>query len=180
MKISKNQLVTAEYKLFVKEKDGSLALMEETTGDFPLRYLHGAGMMLPKFEEMLENKTPDEDFEFSIACQDAYGDYRKDDIVDLPLSIFTADGALDTEKIFAGAIVPLVDSTGQRINAEIVSVGEDAVTVDFNHPLAGEELFFKGKIIDVRTPTEEELQTLFGCGCDSCGCEGSDCGSCGQ
>jgi len=180
MKISENKLVTADYQLFVKDSNGSLELMEETTPEFPLRYLHGFGMMIPKFEELMEGKMQGENFEFSIAAKDAYGEYSEENIIDLPMNAFTADGELDRERIFKGAVVPLVDNRGQRINAEIVSIGEDTVTVDLNHPLADEDLFFKGKILDIHTPTEEELHSLISCNCGSCACEDNDCGSCGQ
>jgi len=180
MKISENKLVTADYQLFVKDANGSLELMEETTPEVPLRYLHGLGMMMPKFEELMEGKAQGEDFEFSIAAADAYGEYSEENIVDLPMDVFTADGKLDEERIFEGAVVPLVDTTGQRINAEVVSIGENSVTVDLNHPLAGEELHFKGKILDVHTPTEDELRLLTSCGCGGCSGSDNDCGSCGQ
>ena len=180
MKISENKLVTAEYQLFVKNANGSLELMEETNPESPLRYLHGIGMMMPKFEELMEGKMQGENFEFSIAAEDAYGEYSEDNIIDLPKNVFTADGELDKERIFEGAVVPLVDSTGQRFNAEVVSIGEESVTVDLNHPLAGEDLHFKGKILDVHTPTEDELRSLTSCNCKSCNSEEADCGSCGQ
>ena len=180
MKISENKLVTIEYQLFVKNSNDSLELMEETTSEAPFCYLHGVGMMIPKFEELIEGKMQGESFEISIESKDAHGEYSDDNIVDLPKNIFTADGILDEEKIFNGAIVPLVDSSGQRINAEIVEIGEEIVTVDLNHPLAGEDLLFKGKILDVHEPTEAELHSLVSCNCGSCGCSEDDCGSCGQ
>ena len=178
MKISENKLVTVEYQLFVKDDNGSLELMEKTTSESPFRYLHGIGMMMSKFEELMEGKTEGENFEFSIAAQDAYGEFSEENVIDLPMHVFTADGKLDEERVFKGAIVPLVDSTGQRISAEIVAIGEDTVTVDLNHPLAGEELFFKGKIIDVHIPTEDELNSLTSCNCGSCNCDDSCCGNC--
>ena len=180
MKISENKIVTAEYQLFVKNSNGSLELMEETTPKFPLRYLHGFGMMMPKFEELMGGKMQGENFEFSIGVEDAYGEYSKESIIDLPMNVFTADGQLDEKKIFKGSVVPLVDSTGQRINAEVVSINENSITVDLNHPLAGEELFFKGKILDVHIPTEEELRSLISCNCGGCSGNDNDCGSCGQ
>jgi FKBP-type peptidyl-prolyl cis-trans isomerase SlyD len=178
MKISDNKLVTAEYQLFVKNSDGSLEMMEQTTADAPLRFLHGLGMMMPKFEELLQGKEAGDNFEFGIESKDAYGEYSKENIIELPVSVFTADGELDEERIFKGAIVPLVDNTGQRINAEIVSINESSVMVDLNHPLAGENLFFKGKILDVIEPTEEDLRALTSCNCGSCNCSENACGSC--
>jgi FKBP-type peptidyl-prolyl cis-trans isomerase SlyD len=179
MQVSDNKLVTVEYKLYVKNSDGSLELMEETTADNPLIYIHGTGTMMPKFEELMHGKNTDEKFEFSVACPDAYGEYSDENVLELPLDVFTADGSLDKERFFEGAIVPLVDSTGQRLNAEIVEIGQNSITVDLNHPLAGEDLFFTGKILDVHQPSEAELQSLTSCNCGSCNCAENGCGSCG-
>ena len=180
MQISNNKLVTIEYKLYVKNNDGSLEIMEETSSEAPLKYIHGAGMMLPKFEEALDGRNVGDSFEFSIDSHDAYGERSDDNIIDLPMDVFTTDGNLDTERFFKGAIVPLVDANGDRINAEIVSIGETEVKVDFNHPLAGEDLVFKVRVLDVHTPTEEELHSMSSCsGCGGgCHHEESDCGGC--
>lgn len=177
MQISNNKLVTAEYQLFVKNADGSLELMEQTTPDNPLKYFHGAGMMLPKFEEHLEGKKVGESIEFSIDAKDAYGERSEDNIIDLPLNIFTNDGTLDEERFFPGAIVPLVDTNGERINAEIVEIGAEDIKVDLNHPLAGENLFFKVKVLDAHIPTDEEIMAMNSAGG---GCSGCSSGSCGD
>ena len=110
---------------------------------------------------------------------EVYGEYEDEKIIELPKNIFEVDGAIDEEMIDEGNMGPLVDSEGNRINASIVSVGEDIVTVDINHPLAGEDLHFIGKVIEMREATEEELKAVFssGCGCGSGGCDSGDCGS---
>lgn len=178
MKISNNLLVAVDYKLFVKNEAGEPELMEETEVGQPLKFFFGMGMMLPKFEENLAELSEGDSFDFTIVCADAYGEYDKESVIDLPRNIFEIDGKIDEKGVFPGAIVPLVDSDGQRINAEVVEVKANAVTVDFNHPLAGEDLHFVGKVVDVHEPTEEDLRAMSGgcgcgCGCDSCG---GDCG----
>ena len=83
--------------------------------------------------------------------------------------------------VFEGNVVPLMDSEGNRLQAQVVSVTDSHVTVDLNHPLAGENLHFKGKVLEVREATEEELNALLGggCGCGS-GCSCDDEESCGS
>ena len=183
MKIAENMLVSLEYKLYVKNEEGALELMEETEEGQPLRFFYGMGMMLPKFEEGLADLYENDTFEISLACADAYGEYDEANIVDLPREIFEIDGKIDEKGVYPGAIVPLIDSEGQRINAEVVEVKPTVVTVDFNHPLAGEDLHFTGKVLEVHEPTEEDLRAMSGgcgCGCDSCGSD-CDCGdSCGD
>ncbi len=184
MKIESNKFVTLMYKLEVKEENGAMELMEETTAEQPLKYFHGLGMMLPKFEEKMEGLAAGDKFEFMLKAEEAYGEYSDDEIVDLPRNIFEIDGKIDEEKVFEGAIVPLVDNEGNRINAEIVEIKTEAVKVDFNHPLAGEDLYFSGNIVAVETPSEEELNKIMnhagGCSggsCSSCSCDGG-CGGC--
>ena len=68
-----------------------------------------------------------------------------------------------------------LDNEGNRLQAQVVSVTDTHVTVDLNHPLAGETLHFKGKVLGVRDATEQELKSLLGGGC-SCGDGGCGCG----
>ena len=130
-------------------------------------------MMIPVFEKNLEGLGEGDHFEFMIPCADAYGEYSDDDVINLPKNLFLIDGKFDSEAVKAGEIVPLVDAEGNRINAEVVEVLENEVRVDLNHPLAGEDLYFKGYIVSVSQPTDEEIQNMLnphhGCG----GCHGN-------
>jgi FKBP-type peptidyl-prolyl cis-trans isomerase SlyD len=74
-----------------------------------------------------------------------------------------------------GAIVPMNTVDGQIINAQIAEITKDHVTIDLNHPLAGENLHFVGKVLNIREVTEGELKALHHRGCG--GCKGS-CGDC--
>ena len=183
MKITANKSVSAEYELFVDgEKEGELELMERATAQQPLNFVYGVGMMLPKFEENLFGMQVGDKFDFVISAEEAYGLYDDESVLDLDRSVFEIDGKLDEEMVFEGNVVPLMDSDGNRINAQIVSVSDTHVKVDLNHPLAGENLHFKGSVLEVREATEKELAALMGggCGCGSGGC-GDGCGdsSCG-
>ena len=91
----------------------------------------------------------------------------------MPKNIFEVNGKIDEEILFEGNIVPLQDSEGNRINASVVTVGKDTVTVDLNHPLAGENLHFVGKVLVKREATIEEIQKAMQPSCGGCG------GSCG-
>lgn len=180
MKIDKNKLVTLQYKLYTMNEKNNLELWEETTPEEPLQYLHGLGMMIPAFEEQLEGKAEGDDFDFMIAKADAYGEYEQENVINLPKHIFLIDGKFDAEKVKEGEIVPLMDNEGNHINAEVVEVADDHVRVDLNHPLAGEDLYFKGRIIAVTQPTDEELAEMMQphhC-CGGCGDEGCDDGCC--
>lgn len=184
MKIEKNTIVTTTYKLYVGE-GSERELMEETSVENPLMFAFGVNMMLPKFEEHLEGLSVGDKYSFTIPCADAYGEYDEDNFRDLPMNIFVGeDGKLDEQIIFKGNVVPLITSDGQHINAQVVEVKSDAITMDFNHPLAGEDLHFEGEIIAIREATEADLAAMkggCGCGCGDCGsdCDCGDHGDCG-
>lgn len=183
MKITANKAVSAEYELYVDgETDGELELMEKATAQQPLSFIYGVGMMLPKFEENVFGLGAGDKFEFTISNEDAYGPYEDENVIELDRSVFEIDGKLDTEMVYEGNVVPLMDNEGHRINAQIVEITDKFVKVDLNHPLAGETLHFKGSIIEVREASEEELNALMGggggcsCGSGGCGCGDDDCG----
>jgi FKBP-type peptidyl-prolyl cis-trans isomerase SlyD len=183
MKITANKSVSAEYELYVDgDVEGELELMEKATPEQPLSFIYGVGMMLPKFEENLFGLSAGEKFDFIINTEDGYGLYEDENVFDLERSIFEIDGKLDEEMVFEGNVVPLMDNEGNRINAQVVSVSDTHVKVDLNHPLAGENLHFKGTVLEVREATEKELAALTGGGCGSCGCGDGGCGdgSCGD
>lgn len=173
MKISTNKSVSASYELYVGGENESLELMERATTEKPLTFIYGVGMMLPKFEENLLGLASGDEFEFSIDVEDAYGQYIEENVIDLDRSIFEQEGKLDEKVIFAGNVVPLMDTEGNRINAQILEVTDSHVKVDLNHPLAGENLHFKGSVLGVRESTKEELAALTN---ESCGCGNDDCG----
>lgn len=187
MKITAQTVVDAEYELYVTGENGELELMERATPERPLNFIYGVGMMLPKFEANIVNLEEGESFDFTLESGDAYGEYEDEAVIDLDRSVFEINGKLDEEMVFEGNVVPLMDSEGNRVQAQIVSVDDKHVRVDLNHPLAGETLHFKGKVLSVREATQEEINGLFGghscgcgsngCGCDDEGCDDEGCGS---
>ena len=83
------------------------------------------------------------------------------------------DGKFDAEHIKPGADIPMMTADGFRLNGKVLEVTDDKVKMDFNHPLAGKDVRFKGKVVTVRDATPEELQPAHGCGC---GCDHDHCG----
>ena len=183
MTISKDKMVSVTYELKLDGKEGEV--FEKAGKDSPLVFLYGSGMMLPAFENALLNKKANDTFEISISAVDAYGEVNEEAIVDLPKHIFMVDGKVDEELIAPGNSVPMMSTSGQRMEGLVVSVDEETVQKDFNHPLAGEDLHFTGEVLEVRDATPEELSVMFssGCGCGSGGCgsgEGKQSGGCGS
>ena len=192
MKIQTNKFVGLSYDLNVGEGE-ERELMERATAETPLEYIAGTNMMLEAFEKNLEGLSEGDSFEFTLTPEEAYGEYDDEHVVDLPRNIFEVDGKLNEEVIFEGNMVPMMDANGNRMNGSVVTVGDDSIKMDFNHPLAGETLNFSGNILTVRDTTPEEIAEFFapqggcGCGCgghdkedgESCGC-GDKEGGCGS
>ncbi len=184
--ITTDKIVRLTYELYVDgTEEGVEELMERATIEHPLMYCHGRGMMLPLFEANLEGKEEDDEFDFRIPAKDAYGEYDDEAVLTLSKELFCIDGKFDEERVFVGNIVPMTTQDGQIVNAQVAEITDDNVTIDLNHPLAGENLHFMGRIIEVRDATEEEIAALTrkcgGCG-NGCGngC-GEDCGNgCGE
>lgn len=179
MKITKDTVVRLDYELYVAgEKEGTEELWEKAPINHPLVYCQGEGMMIPAFEAALEGKEENESFDFRIGYADAYGDYDEQGVVELPKKLFNnGDGEFDEERVYEGAVVPMNTADGQIVNAQIAKITKETVTIDLNHPLAGEDLHFKGTIHEVREATADELEQIrhphHGCG----GCHGGKCGS---
>lgn len=180
MKISENKYVVLAYDLNVGEGD-ELELMEQATIEQPMEFIFGTNSMLDSFEKQLEGKEAGDEFNFHIKPEEAYGEYDEAQILELPKNIFEIEGKIDSNVLFEGNVVPMMDSSGSRLMGSVVTIADDYVTMDFNHPLAGENMYFKGKVLNVRESTAEEIAALFsggGCGCGSGGC-GSKEGGCG-
>jgi FKBP-type peptidyl-prolyl cis-trans isomerase SlyD len=175
MEIGKNAMVTLTYDLMINDQHGEM--IEQTTSERPLKFLYGAGMMLQEFEKNLLGLKEGDHFEMKLDYSDAYGEVNEEAIVDLPKKIFMTDGHFDADFIKVGNTIPMMSGDGQRLNGIILEVEDDSVRMDFNHPLAGENLFFKGSVLGVREATEEEIMSTFssGCGCGSGGCSSGSC-----
>lgn len=175
MEIGKNAMVTVTYDLMLDDQNGEM--IEQTTVERPLQFLYGAGMMLPRFESHLSGLKEGDPFEIKLKPDEAYGDVNEDAVVDLPKHIFMVDGKFDEEFIKVGNSIPMMSGNGQRLNGLVMEVGENEIRMDFNHPLAGEHLYFKGTVIGVRQATDEEIVGTLsgGCGCSG-GCSSGSCG----
>ncbi len=177
LEISKHSMVTLTYDLRIDDDQGEV--IEQATAEKPLQFLYGAGAMLPKFESHLAGLRQGEPFTIRLSKNDAYGDVNQDAIVELPKHVFLVDGKFDDELIAIGNSVPMMSSNGQRLNGLVLEIDDETVKMDFNHPLAGEDLYFAGKVLEVREPSDEELAQILsggGCGCGSGGCGDDSCG----
>jgi len=175
MNAQKDNVVSIVYELRSGSPKGEV--VEALSPENPLTFLFGTGGLLPKFEENLSGLTAGDDFEFLLNSEDAYGPVVESAIVHVPMSVFEVDGQLNQELLKIGGMVPMMDSEGRRLNGKVLAIEGEAVKMDFNHPMAGNDLHFKGQITEVRQATDEELSHGHVHGGGGCGC-GSEGGSC--
>ncbi len=155
MKIANNTVVQLQYEL---RKDTALGdFVEKTTDENPLTFLFGAGQMLPEFESNLSGLVVGDTFSFGIPAEKAYGMPDPQAIVNLPKQHFVIDGKLADDLLVVGKVIPMRSQEGQLLQGTVKEVQEDQVIMDFNHPMAGTNLHFTGKITDIRTATESEI-----------------------
>lgn len=180
MKVSQSKVVSLSYELRLNNSNGEI--VESVDRNSPLTFIFGSGSLLPKFEDNLAGLQIGDSFDFNLVSHDAYGDFDENSIVKVPLQAFQIDGKVDYELVKVGNKIPMQDNQGNRLTGLVKSFDTEAVMMDFNHPLAGQNLFFKGEVTDIRQATEDELthghlHNSGGCaGCSgSCSSEDGQC-----
>jgi FKBP-type peptidyl-prolyl cis-trans isomerase SlyD len=155
MKIDKDTVVSVNYLLTNK---GTGEKIEQTSAENPFVFLFGSGGLLEEFENNLLNKKAGDTFDFFISAEKGYG--LRDDrfLANVPMDAFLdEEGNFDSENIKVGSTLPMVDNEGAPLYGTVLEITDSHVNMDFNHPLAGTDLHFKGDIIEVRNATAEEL-----------------------
>jgi FKBP-type peptidyl-prolyl cis-trans isomerase SlyD len=148
-------MVSIIYEL--RETNANGRILEKLKENKPLNFIFGTGRLLPAFEANLFSLESGNSFSFNLSADKAYGERREEMIINVPLSVFDNDGKVDENICRVGNEVPMVDGSGNPFYGIINEILEDSVRMDFNHPMAGVDLFFSGKILDIREPSEEEI-----------------------
>ncbi|MBN2480291.1 MAG: peptidylprolyl isomerase [Bacteroidales bacterium] len=179
MVVSSKKVVSISYELRLNSKDGTV--VENVVNNSPLTFIYGSGYLLPRFEDHLAGLKTGERFDFRLSSEDAYGNFDQDSVLSIPLKSFEVDGEVDYELVKIGNTIPMQDSEGHKLTGVVKAIKDDSVTMDFNHPLAGNNLFFTGEVTDIRQATEEELihghvHHASDCsGCSGCGDNSEGC-----
>ncbi|WP_031435519.1 FKBP-type peptidyl-prolyl cis-trans isomerase [Methylomarinum vadi] len=146
MQITDNTAVSIHYTLTNSVGE----TLDSSVGSEPLVYLHGAGNIISGLEDALTGKTPGDKFNVTVEPEDAYGEKRAEMIQVVPKSMF-GDMPVEEGMQFQAEV-----SHGPGIITVIHIDGEE-VTIDGNHPLAGEALTFDVEVMDVREASEDEI-----------------------
>ncbi|RME81815.1 MAG: peptidylprolyl isomerase [Zetaproteobacteria bacterium] len=148
MQIAKHTVVTIDYRLTNDRGE----VLDTSEGGEPLAYLHGADNLIPGLERELEGHKKGDRVEVTVEPEDAYGEYDPGMTQVVPRSMFEG-----VDEIEVGMQFQAQTPQGVHI-VKIAKVDGDQITIDGNHPLAGERLHFDITVRDVREATPEEIE----------------------
>ncbi len=164
MKVGERTVVTMDYEL--KYPDGEL-IESSIEANQPLVFVFGKGEVLPAIEKAILDKEAGDQINVTLTPEEAYGKWEEEGVVAIPRTQFPPD--MDIEE---GMMFMMESEDGRPQPFTVVKTEGDEIVVDFNHPLAGQELVFDIYIRDVREATLDELlknEGACGPGCDK-GC----------
>jgi FKBP-type peptidyl-prolyl cis-trans isomerase SlyD len=148
MQIEPNSIVTLHYTL--KNNDGTII---DQSDDGSFLYLHGAMNIIPGLENALAGKSAGDEFSIKVSPEEGYGIREDDRIQEVPRDMF--EGADDIQ---VGVQFHAQGPDGSDIVVTVTEIKDDVVVIDANHALAGMELNFEVKVVDVREASEEEIE----------------------
>lgn len=148
MKVAENTAVSIDYTL----KNDQGAVIDSSEGKDPLTYVHGTGRIIPGLEEALDGKEEGEEFSVTLKPEKGYG--KHDDSLILTVA---RERFQNPDDISEGMQVQAQLQDGSVGVLTIKGIADDQVTLDANHPLAGETLHFDVLVTGVRQATQEEI-----------------------
>ncbi|MDO1448039.1 FKBP-type peptidyl-prolyl cis-trans isomerase [Rhodocytophaga aerolata] len=157
MTVNENKVVSLTYELRTNDENGQQTLVEKVEQDNPMVFLYGVGGLLERFEDNIKGLAVGDPFEFSIDPEEGYGEFDEEAVVSLPKDVFKVNGKVDETMLQVGNFIPMTDNEGNRLQGRVLEVESENVVMDFNHPLAGKNMHFKGTVVGVRDATSEEL-----------------------
>ncbi len=132
-------------------KDAKGTQLESSFGDEPMSYLEGVGQIIPGLEEQMEGLKKGDKKSIAVKAADAYGEFEQELIVEVPRA------QLPKKDVVVGDQFHADSGNGHVQVVTVTKVTDDTVTVDGNHPLAGQDLNFDVEVMDVREATKDEL-----------------------
>ncbi len=145
-KIEKGKKAKVTYVLTLA---GDNEVIDQAGSDRPATFSFGEGQLIEGFEQNLLGLKAGDTFDFVIPAKEAYGPRDSYAVFDIPKDTFAVDGKIDENILQVGNTFPMRDNNGNRHVGKLIQVNENSVTMDFNHPLAGKDLHFTGKILEV-------------------------------
>lgn len=141
-------VVSLKYTLTV---DGEV--VDSADENEPIQFIQGFGQIIPGLERELYSMAVGQSKKVVVSPEDGYGDLDAEAVMEIPRSEMPDDIPLEV-----GIELDIVNEDDEELTAVIKEVKDDVVVLDFNHPLAGKKLEFDITVVDLRQPTEEELE----------------------
>lgn len=148
MKIAKNTVVSFDYTL----TDDTGKVIDSSTDSAPLDYIQGHGQIVPGLEREMEGKEVGAEFKIKIKPEDGYGVRHDERTMKVPRAELPPELEPEVGMQLAGE-----SQGGDPVPLWVTEVGTSHVTLDGNHPLAGQNLNFEIAIRGVREPSKDEL-----------------------
>ena len=140
---------------------GKEELMLSMTSEHPERIVFGVeDNVLPALCDAIEGKQAGDVFDITLTPEEGFGPRRDEHVMELARELFEVDGKFDDKHVYEGASITMMTAEGMPVSGLVEKVTGINVTVDFNHPLAGKTVHFKGRILLVRDATEKELHPV--------------------
>lgn len=148
MQIAQNSVVAFHYTL----TNDAGEVLDSSEGRQPLTYLHGAGNIIPGLERQLEGRAAGDKLNVAVSPEEGYGEVQPQLVQEVPRDAFQGVDNVEPGMQFQA------DTQGGPLMVTVTKIENDTVTVDGNHPLAGQKLNFDVEIATVRAASEEEVQ----------------------
>ena len=147
MQVADKSVVSIHYTL----TNNAGETLDSSVGQAPLAYLHGASNIVPGLENALVGKAVGDKLDVQVTAEEGYGPLREELVQKVPHENFQG-----VEDLQVGMQFMAQAPWGEQ-PVTVVKVEEDGVTLDGNHPLAGQDLTFAVEIVEIRDATEEEM-----------------------
>ena len=148
MQIANETAVWLQYTL----RNDAGEVLDASEDNEPLVYIHGQGDIVPGLEKALEGKAMGTRFNVTVSPEEGYGVHDVEKTQAVPRGMFPAE-----EEIVPGMQFHAQGPDGHQLVVTVVKVDDERITVDGNHPLAGVQLNFDVKVLEVRAATGEEI-----------------------
>ncbi len=149
MQITDNAVVCFHYALINDQGE----VLDGSKGGDPIPYLHGFHNIVPGLEKAMAGRSANEHFRVSLTPLEAYGEIDEEKIYDVEHSLFA-----DMSELAVGLMCHMTNESGEDEVVSVIEIEDDVVTVDANHPYAGESLTFDVEIVSIREATAQEIQ----------------------
>jgi FKBP-type peptidyl-prolyl cis-trans isomerase SlyD len=140
MTVTSGKEVSIEYTLKLEDREA----IDSNVGSEPLTFIHGDHKILPVLENALEGMKIGDSKQVTVKPEEGYGTVNQDAFQEVKKEQIPQDA------LKVGALIQVRDPNGKTFNSRVVEIKDQTVVLDFNHPLAGETLYFEVKVLNIK------------------------------